>query len=71
MANNGTLLKELSLHWDTTTGLVPDPTRTQLLEKLGLEMEYLETELGNLVKKIERLQSEVRLKTLYSLQDQG
>ena len=71
MANNRTLLKELSLHLDKIAGLVPDPTQAQALEKLGMEMEYLETELGNLVQKIERLQSEVRWKTLYNLQDQG
>lgn len=71
MANNCTLLEELSLHLDKVTGLVPDPTRTRALERLGMEMGYLKTELGNLVRKIERLQSEVRWKTLYNLQDQG
>lgn len=69
MANNHTLLKEWSLYLDRIAGLVPDPTRAQALEKLGMEMEYLKTELGNLVRKIERLQSEVRWKTLYNLQD--
>lgn len=71
MANNHTLLKELSLHLDRIAGLVPDPEEAQALEKLGMEIKYLETELDNLVRKIERLQSEVRWKTLYNLQDQG
>ena len=70
MANNRTLLKELSLQIEKLAGLVPDPTRTQALEKLETEMEYLKAELGNLVRKIERLQSEVRRRTLYNLQDQ-
>ncbi len=71
MANNRTLLKDLSLHLDRIADLIPDSTRAQALEKLGMEMEYLETELGNLVRKIESLQSEVGWKTLYNLQDQG
>ena len=71
MDNNRTLLKEFSFHLDSIAGLVPDPTWAQALEKLGMEMEYLKIELGNLVRKIERLQSEVRWKMLYNLQDQG
>lgn len=70
MANNRTLLKELSLQIEKLASLVPDPTRTPALEKLETEMEYLKAELGNLVRKIERLQSEVRWRTLYKLQDQ-
>lgn len=71
MANNRTLLKELTLYLDRVAGPVPDTTWASALEKLGMEIEYLKTELGNLVRKIERLQSEVRWKRLFNLQDQG